>query len=674
MDASPGRTRDHRIAEEQAALRRVAVLVAGGAPPAEVFGAVAEEVGRLLEVDFATLVRYDPQDAITIVGTWTRTGAPSPTPVGDRMPLGGRNLSTLVYRTGRPERIDYDDVSGAIGNAAAREWRLRSSAGVPIRIEGQLWGAMLVAFTREESLPADAEARLPGFTELVATAVANAQARTELRGFAEEQAALRRVATLVAGGASPEEVFTAVAGEVGRLLGTVQTNMLRYDPDDVATIVAVHGRVGDAAAVSVGDRYELGGRNATTLVFQTGRPARIDGYSGAWGAVGRAAGYRSSVGVPISVEGRLWGVIGVASTRDEPLPADIEVRLAGFTELVATAVANAQARVELRGFAEEQAALRRVATLVAGGASPEEVFTAVPEEVGQLLKVDYTVVSRYDVDGLVTVAGGWASTDPGRPLAIGLRLKPEGRNIHALVFQTGQPTRIDDYGTASGAFADVARDWQYRSSVGVPISVEGRLWGVMIAGSREESLPADTEARLVGFTEMVATAIADAQARVELRGFAEEQAALRRVATLVARAAPPEEVFGAVAEEAGRLLGADSTVMSRYDPDGAAMVVGVWDGTGAARVIPVGLRLGFGGRNLHTLVFQTGRPGRIDDYAAASGDAADAARGWGFRSAVGVPISVEDRLWGVMSVASAREEPLSADTEERLAAFTELIV
>ncbi|HTB54510.1 MAG TPA: GAF domain-containing protein [Trebonia sp.] len=507
MDASPGRTRDHRIAEEQAALRRVAVLVAGGAPPEEVFGAVAEEVGRLLEVDFATLVRYDPQDAITIVGTWTRTGAPSPAPVGDRMPLGGRNLSTLVYQTGRPERIDYDDVSGAIGDAAARGWRLRSSAGVPIRVEGRLWGAMLVAFTREESLPADAEARLAGFTELVVTAVANAQARTELRGFAEEQAALRRVATLVA-----------------------------------------------------------------------------------------------------------------------------------------------------------------------GGASPEEVFTAVPEEAGRLLKVDYSVVSRYDADGLVTVVGGWASADPGRPLAIGLRLKPQGRNIHALVFQTGQPTRIDAYGTASGAFADVARDWQYRSSVGVPISVEGRLWGVMIAGSREEFLPADTEARLAGFTELVATAIAEAQARVELRGFAEEQAALRRVATLVARAAPPEEVFGAVAEEAGRLLGADSTVMSRYDPDGAAIVVGVWDGTGAARVIPVGLRLGFGGANVHTLVFQTGRPGRIDDYSAASGDAADAARRWGFRSAVGVPISVEDRLWGVMSVASTREEPPSADTEERLAAFTELIV
>src|SRR6201984_1397617 len=133
----------------------------------EVFGAVPEEAGRLLEVDFATLVRYDPQDAITVLGTWTRTGAPSPIPVGNRLPLGGRNLTTVVYQTGRPQRIDYDDVSGAIGDAAAGDCGLRSSAGVPFRVEGRLWGAMLVAFTREESLPADAEARLAGFTELV---------------------------------------------------------------------------------------------------------------------------------------------------------------------------------------------------------------------------------------------------------------------------------------------------------------------------------------------------------------------------------------------------------------------------------------------------------------------------------------------------------------------------
>ena len=123
-----------------------------------------------------------------------------------------------------------------------------------------------------------------------------------------------------------------------------------------------------------------------------------------------------------------------------------------------------------------------------------------------------------------------------------------------------------------------------------------------------------------------------------------EQAALRRVATLVARAAPPEEVFGAVTEEAGRALGAQRAGMTRYDPDGAASVVASWSSTGAA--FPVGARARLGGRNLLTLVFQTGRAARIDDYADASGPVADAVRDLGFRTAVGVPVSVEGRLWG----------------------------
>ncbi|HEY2265972.1 MAG TPA: GAF domain-containing protein, partial [Streptosporangiaceae bacterium] len=180
----------------------------------------------------------------------------------------------------------------------------------------------------------------------------------------------------------------------------------------------------------------------------------------------------------------------------------------------------------------------------------------------------------------------------------------------------------------------------------------------------------DIEARLAGFTELAATAIANAQARVELRGFAEEQAALRRVATLVARAAPPEEVFAAVAEEAGRLLGAHHAVMDRYDPDGAVRVVASWSSTAAA--FPVGTRVALGGRNLSTLVFQTGRAARIDDYAGASGPAAETARELGIRSVAGVPVSVEGRLWGVMIVLSTREEPLPAGTEARLAGFTEL--
>src|SRR5215469_18239161 len=197
-----------RIAEEQAALRRVAMLAALGAPPDEVFTAVTTEVWRLLEVDLTALARYDPDGVLTYVARW---GATSEDRSGGlRTPLGGRNLSTLVFETGRPARMD--DFSQATGPAAEVVHRLgiRSGVGVPVRVEGRPWGVMFVSSTGEEPLPRDAEARLADFTELVGAAIAGAQARVELRGHADEQAALRRVATLVAGGAPPAEVFAAV--------------------------------------------------------------------------------------------------------------------------------------------------------------------------------------------------------------------------------------------------------------------------------------------------------------------------------------------------------------------------------------------------------------------------------------------------------------------------------
>ena len=489
----------------------------------------------------------------------------------------------------------------------------------------------------------------------------------------DEQAALRRVATLVAGGASPEAVFAVVAEEAGRLLGADQTIVGRYDPDEAVTAVGAWADTG-AALPLPDNKASLGGQNTATLVFRTGRPARIGDYADASGApaeAGRGWGFRSAVGAPISIEGRLWGVMTVASTRAEPLPADTEGRLAAFTELVGTAIANAQARVELRRFAEEEAALRRVATLVAQTAPADEVFAAVTAEVGQVLSADITVLNRLEPDGTETVVGVWSSTGAG-PIRVGTRVRLGAWPVSTLVVQTGRPARMDDYTDVPAPGADITREAGIRASVGVPVNVEGRLWGAMIVASGDALPPADTEERLAGFTELVATAIANAQARTELRSYAEEQAALRRVATLVARGAPPEEMFAAVAAEVGRVLGADIALMSRYDPDDTATMVSTWTSTGTAPPTPVGSRFELGGRNVHTLVFQTGRPARTP-FTEASGAASDVFRGWGIRTAVGAPIGVEGRLWGVMSVLSTHDEPLPEDTEVRLAGFTELV-
>ena len=483
--------------------------------------------------------------------------------------------------------------------------------------------------------------------------------------LAAEQAALRRVATLVARGAAPDEVFASFLEEVGRLLSVDYVHMGRYEPDDTYTVVASWGKPGPVVS-----RTALGGKNLGTIVFETGRSARIESYDDASGPIGVAAretGIRSAVGTPITVEGRLWGVVVAGSLTEQALPADAEARLASFTELLAATIANAESRAGVTRLAADQAALRRVATLVARAVPPEKVFAAVVEEVGRLLPVEFADLGRCEPDGTITFLAAWGKTSLVFP--IGARLTLGGKNATSMVAQTGRPVRIESYDDASGPIGAPTRETGVRSAIGTPITVEGRLWGVMAAGwSREEPMPADTEPRLAQFTDLVATAVANAETRAGLARLAEEQAALRRVATLVAHGAPPEDVFAAVANEVERLLSVDMANVCRYESDGTVTFV-----ASARQRLPVGSRWPLRETNLATLVFDTGRPARIDQYADATGALAEGIREVGIRSAVGTPIIVEGRLWGFVAAGSSQEQPLPPDTEARLASFTELV-
>ena len=381
----------------EAALRRVATLVAGAAQADELFGAVTEEAGRLLGADFAAMGRYESDDAVTLVAAWSRTG--DPFPVGNRWTLEGENISAFVLRTGRTARIDdFADLPGPLA-ADARARGTRSEVGAPVVVEGRIWGLMVAGLAMNRLLPPDAEARLASVTELLATAIANAESRAGITRLAEEQAALRRVATLVAGGAPPDEVFAAVTEEAGQLLAADQTTLSRYESDGTVTVVAGWSTVDNA--LPVGARLKLGGKNLTTLIWQTRRPARIDSYadgSGALAAAVRDARVRSGVGTPIIVQDRLWGVMDAGSTGEQPLGPDTEARLASFTELVATAIANAESRSDLdasrgRIVAASDEARRRIERdlhdgaqqrLVSLGLALRAARTAVPPQLGGL--------------------------------------------------------------------------------------------------------------------------------------------------------------------------------------------------------------------------------------------------------------------------------------------------
>jgi signal transduction histidine kinase len=170
---------DHRrIADEQAALRRVATLVAEGPPPTAVFDAVATEMQRLLDADGVTLGRYEPGDAITVVAHRGWQGWDLPP--GTRFSHAGESVTAAVRRTGRPSRMEhFHAADGAIAQYV-RDHGVRSSAGAPIVVDGRLWGVAVVYWTREESPPAETEERIGRFAKLLETAIANADSREQL--------------------------------------------------------------------------------------------------------------------------------------------------------------------------------------------------------------------------------------------------------------------------------------------------------------------------------------------------------------------------------------------------------------------------------------------------------------------------------------------------------------
>jgi hypothetical protein len=138
-----------RIVEEQAALRRVAMFVAHGAPPAEVFNAVASEMGRVTGVDYTIIGRYCPDNTLTVVATWERMlGAGRTPPVGSIWPLDPNSTSGQVARTGRPTRVRYDSATGEIARWATAHG-CQSGVGCPILVEGRLWGVAVLEWTIE---------------------------------------------------------------------------------------------------------------------------------------------------------------------------------------------------------------------------------------------------------------------------------------------------------------------------------------------------------------------------------------------------------------------------------------------------------------------------------------------------------------------------------------------
>jgi signal transduction histidine kinase len=334
------------LAEAPGARRRGATLGARAPRPAEVFAAAAEEIRRLFGADSAGIGRYERGGSSLVVVSSVGED-PLTLPAGTRVELRDYLASAVEWRTGHSARIDDDGWGSMPGQVAdgLRKQGVKSIVTSPIVVEGRPWGVVTV-LTRRGRFPSDTADRMTDFTELAATAIANAQAEQDLRQLTDIQLALRRLAMLVARGEPPEAVFAAVTREVLRHFGSGTARMIRYEADGTSTLVANEGTTGPH--VQVGKRWEgYPSTGLTATVWKTGRPARVEDYRDLPGGEPYVReGLRSAVGIPIVVGGRLWGMIATGS-EEWPPPDGIEQRMTDFTDLVATAVANAQNQAEL---------------------------------------------------------------------------------------------------------------------------------------------------------------------------------------------------------------------------------------------------------------------------------------------------------------------------------------
>ncbi len=327
----------------------------------------------------------------------------------------------------------------------------------------------------------------------------------------EERAALRRVATLVAAGATEADLAVAVSREIGALFDAESATVWRDDGDTIRLLGS--WQADDAGVEPVRPVLDYGGDTITARVVETAAPARIDSADDLRTAFARERwaelGLEAAIAAPIVVDRAVWGLVVAGRARaGDPFAEGDETRLADFASLVVQAIVNAESRAETAGLLAEQSSLREIATLVAGARPSAEVLAAVTSEVGALFDATSVTLVRWEgVHDEVVVTAAWTAAGAA-PLPAGSLYHPEPGSPTLTVLETGVASRATESSRERGSAAVIA----------APIVVKGLLFGALTA-SRDsgEPFPADAEIRLRSFADLAAQSIANESAQAELR-------------------------------------------------------------------------------------------------------------------------------------------------------------
>ncbi|MFL6018456.1 MAG: GAF domain-containing protein [Gaiellaceae bacterium] len=330
-----------RVVDEQAALRRIATLVAEGATEADLADAVSCEIGGLFGAQSATVVRWDG-DMVRVIGSWRADSADTGL-AGAALSYGGDTITARVVETAAPARLDSAaDLKTEFGRQRWAELGLEASIGAPIMVERKVWG-VVAALRRQpgDTFAQGDEERLSNFSALVAQAIVNAEARRETAALVAEQSSLRQIAMLVAAGRPQAAVLGAVSEEAGMLFGAESVSLVRWEGVQDELVVATAWAGAGSTPVRERSLYHPDPHGPTLRVLETGAACHGIESSPERGSV-------SVIAAPVIASGRLFGALTAVRAAEDAFPAGAEIRLRGFADLAAQAIANERAQAELR--------------------------------------------------------------------------------------------------------------------------------------------------------------------------------------------------------------------------------------------------------------------------------------------------------------------------------------
>lgn len=560
-----------RLVEKERALRDVANLIARAGAEVDVIAVIVREATRQVHGLPVTLTQFvGPRELLVLASP------DGPATAGMRIVFEADTLPDRVLRSGRPFRVD-DYRTQPDAEMAARFGNVAGVA-VPIVVEDRTWGMFFVS-SDSGPLPPDTENRLAAFAQLVTASFDSIEARNQLRAVAEHDGAMRSI------------------------------------QDD-----AVDGTITDVARRLVEYAAKLGGIEHATLTSIGG--VEVSAVSPAVSIADSSIRPTQTLTFPVTAQQEQVGAFVVETTLPA-LPGQTTKNLTDLSDVTGRIILAIANRQHLSELIDEQASLRRIAELATRGAPrarPKDDLLAVICRAAsdQLGGQEVTLLQFESADTIVAVA------THGGPVPPGVRVVHPPESLSDRVARTKRAVRVDDFDALPSA--EIVRKYGIRAGVGVPVFIDDRLWGAFVSTSQTGPLPPDTEQRLEGFAQLTWMAIANAEAREILRRLADEQAALRHVAELVARESPLPTVLDAVVKEAARV----------HDASSAEVVRGDAGGSGQTRVM-VEVRL---------------KP-------TAGAHRAEA------------PILVNGEAWGTLAVDS--DAPLRIDGRDRLKPFADLM-